>query len=325
MKTIGTILFLVLLTVKSMGQTSIINVFKTNETATHVDVRFTWTISPSITFFSCNFQILHGALTEPSQVSVTQPSTRYTTNITTSGGLVLNCIVDDIPNAIQANTVSWTVRFRKVGPSPVCFGLGSVNECLNTTGDDFPATIPNCQIVIPVEWLNFQAKSNKNSVDLDWSTATEHNVQHFIVERSTDGQAFEQIGVSLPAKNTLAQNNYTTTDDKPLSGVSFYRIKEVSFDGKESFSVIKSVIFKENTAIFTVYPNPKSPAGPLSIQTNFNENYTFNLYDTTGKRLVTHLCKGATDLFDLNLTSGFYLYECATPSEKIVGKLIVTN
>jgi hypothetical protein len=326
MKPIYTTLFLLFWTVKGFCQTSVISVLKGTETSTHVNVTFTWAINPSITFFSCNFQILHNGLTEPTQVSVTQPSSRYTTNITTSGGLVLNCIVDDIPNAIQANTVSWTVKFRKGVTSPICFALGGLNECLNTAGDDFPATLPNCQVVIPVEWLSFQAQAkNKDSVVLDWATATEQNIQHFSVERSHNGQIFEQIGAFVPAKNALAKNEYHVIDPTPLSGVSFYRIREVDFNGKESFSVIRSVVLKEDKTIFVLYPNPKSKEGPLSIQTSFDDNYTFNLYNATGKLLYSHACKGAVQLNDLNLIGGLYFYECTTPQDKTAGKLVVPN
>ena len=333
MKTIYTRLFLSLflwlLAVKSIGQTSVISVLKGTETATHVDVTFTWTINPSITFFSCNFQILHNGLTEPIQISVTRPSTRYTTNITNSGGLVLNCIVDDIPSALQVSTVSWTIRFRKGATSPVCFGLGGVNECLNTAGDDFPATLPNCSVVIPIEWLDFQARLTTDkgvkSVNLDWATASEHNIQHFIVERSANNQHYEQIGVPVKPNNTLNKSSYQVIDPKPLSGVSFYRIREVSVDGKASFSVIRSVIFKENKAVFAIYPNPKHQGHPLSIQTDFNENYTFNLYDATGKRLYTRPCKGPIELNDVALGAGFYLYECVATQGKMMGKLVVSN
>ncbi len=198
---------------------------------------------------------------------------------------------------------------------PLLLGIGSICSSLD--------------VIIPLEWLDFQAhpitgKGNE-MVGLDWLTASEHQVQHFIVERSKDGQNFEKIGSPIIAKNTPTKNNYHFLDKKPLLGISFYRIREIDFNAKESFSVIRSVVLSETKTQFTLYPNPKDKDTPLSIQTNFSDNYTFNLYDATGKRIYTRICKGVVELENMNLTTGIYLYECLTPKEKIAGKLIVPN
>jgi hypothetical protein len=194
---------------------------------------------------------------------------------------------------------------------------------------DIGSGCPTLDVVLPLEWLDFQAQATTEkgikTVQLDWLTAAEQNIQHFIVERSKDGQNFEKIGATVAAKNTPSKNTYRVIDPRPLANISFYRIHEVSFSGKESFSVIRSVVFNGAKTVFTVHPNPIAKETPLSIETNFNENYTFNLFDATGKLIYSRLCKGNLQLADLNLATGFYLYECATPQDKITGKLIVPN
>ena len=121
MNKLCTLLLSMLLATDAISQTSIISVVKVAETTTQIDIKFTLTITPQIRFYSCNFQITHGDLTTPTQVSVVSPNASYTTNITTSGGLVLNSIVDDIPNAIMSVPVSWTVRFTKGSAPSVLF------------------------------------------------------------------------------------------------------------------------------------------------------------------------------------------------------------
>lgn len=188
---------------------------------------------------------------------------------------------------------------------------------------------PQLDVTLPLEWLDFQARAvtekGVKSVHLDWLTGSEINVQHFIVERSKNGKVFEKMGNPVSPNNKTNKSLYHVLDPRPLSGVSFYRIREVSFSGKESFSVIKSVIFSDEKTMFSLHPNPKAKESPLSIQTNWTENYTFNLYDATGKLVFTRLCKGSVELEKLNLTTGFYLYECTTPQDKITGKLVISN
>ena len=146
------LLFLaMLLSTKAISQTNpaVLTVSKGTETATHVDMIFSLNVPPNITFFSCNFQIAHGDLTQATQVAVTSPSVDYTTTVTTGGGLVLNCVVDDVPKAIAVGPISWTVRFKKGNAETVKFALGGVNECLDIGEKNYPAIIkePSVEIV----------------------------------------------------------------------------------------------------------------------------------------------------------------------------------
>lgn len=145
------LLFLaILFSTKAISQNpAVLTVLKGTETATHVDMIFSLNVQPNITFFSCNFQIAHGDLTQPKQVAVTTPSADYTTTVTTGGGLVLNCVVEDLPKAIAVGPISWTVRFKKGTAESVKFALGGINECLDIGEKNYPAVIkePSVEIV----------------------------------------------------------------------------------------------------------------------------------------------------------------------------------
>ncbi len=186
---------------------------------------------------------------------------------------------------------------------------------------------PSLDVVLPLEWLYFQARTTTEkglkAVHLEWVTASEQNIQHFIVERSRDGKTFEKVGNLVAANNNNSKNYYHVVDTKPWRGVSFYRIHEVAFSGKESYSPVRSVILDEDTFTFTVYPNPKDKYTPLSIQTNWTENYTFNLYDVIGKLIYSRACKGSLELEHFDLTSGLYFYECKTFQTNTTGKIVV--
>lgn len=107
---------------------------------------------------------------------------------------------------------------------------------------------------LPVEWLSFEAfKGNNDAVNLSWSTASEVNNDYFEIERSENGKEFSVIASVEGNGNSSAVSTYQYTDSKPLNGTSYYRLKQVDFDGQYEYSVIRAVNI---AAAYFVYPNP---------------------------------------------------------------------
>lgn len=143
------------------------------------------------------------------------------------------------------------------------------NDILWSAGDGplygsvcLPATAPGCAAILPVELLSFNAHINSVKVDVIWVTATEKNNSHFMVQRSTDAVAFENIA-NLPSKgvngNSQTKLDYQTEDRSPLGGVSYYRLKQVDKDQSYTYSKVVSVNFiKEKNIRFVIYPNPNN-------------------------------------------------------------------
>ncbi|PLX01273.1 MAG: hypothetical protein C0594_13500, partial [Marinilabiliales bacterium] len=85
--------------------------------------------------------------------------------------------------------------------------------------------------VLPVELLSFNAVANNNKVDISWITASELNSDYFIVQRSKDLTHIDDIANVDAAGNSLSTLNYYVEDNEPYQGISYYRLKEVDFDG----------------------------------------------------------------------------------------------
>lgn len=94
---------------------------------------------------------------------------------------------------------------------------------------------------LPIELLFFNATLSNEHVDLNWSTASELNNDYFTIERSNDGVNWEKINETNGAGTTTQRTNYSAIDERPLQGISYYRLKQTDFDGKYSFSNIASV------------------------------------------------------------------------------------
>jgi hypothetical protein len=151
---------------------------------------------------------------------------------------------------------------------------------------------------LPIEWLNFDATLQETQkVKLAWRTATETNNDHFVIERSNDGldwQAIEHIG---GAGNTDRESSYQSLDPDPPRGMSYYRIKQVDFDGRFSYSPVRSILMKATKSFeVKIYPNP-------TTHTLFLEGQTDDLQDLAFYNVIGQDISGLIDIMEDGPTS----------------------
>jgi hypothetical protein len=123
------------------------------------------------------------------------------------------------------------------------------------------------------------------TVICNWSTASEENSSHFIVERNTDGSHFIPIGQVNASGNTSTAQSYNFVDHTPKKGINYYRLKQVDIDGKSSFSRTVAVGFNEIPGTFIIYPNPAHDEAKLTIVASAKETAVYSLFDISGKKL----------------------------------------
>lgn len=95
---------------------------------------------------------------------------------------------------------------------------------------------------LPIELLSFNARPQDEVVLVDWSTATEIDNLWFDVERSADGSSFTSIDRLPGAINSQATLNYSTVDETPLGGTSYYRLRQTDLDGTSTTSNVVTVV-----------------------------------------------------------------------------------
>ncbi len=88
---------------------------------------------------------------------------------------------------------------------------------------------------------SFTAQREQQEVLLKWTDQGEDAPANFEIQRSTTGTgpSFETVQVEKGDGGSLT-DNYSWTDEHPLSGGSFYRIK-IDEPGKESYSPVISI------------------------------------------------------------------------------------
>lgn len=176
---------------------------------------------------------------------------------------------------------------------------------------------------LPVELTNFSAKALEKTVRLDWTTATETNNQGFFIERSPDATRWETLGFTPGQGNNTATVHYSLLDEKPLNGRSYYRLLQVDFDGRKTFSPIVQVIRKDLPGKVLVYPNPVAAGTPCTLVSTLGpvgEMLALRLLDAAGRQVV--MLTDAQYLDTKNLQPGIYWLEAqsaqGTSMEKIV-------
>ncbi len=130
---------------------------------------------------------------------------------------------------------------------------------ISDLADDRRFTVGTIDIALPIELLRFKAEVLKDgrAVGLEWSTGSETNNDFFTVERSRDSKEWSGILHIPGAGNSSSRLDYATTDNHPLHGLSYYRLKQTDFNGAISYSPVVTVsIGQINSTQPYLFPNP---------------------------------------------------------------------
>jgi len=122
--------------------------------------------------------------------------------------------------------------------------------------------------VLHCDIITFKAISFNQNVTLDWSVLCRQPVDHFIIERSIDGNNFSEIQTVLGRSMINEAESYSGIDN--ITGITsnmiYYRLKTVLKNGNESLSNI--IIIKNNgqtKQTLQVFPNPVKNQLQLNI------------------------------------------------------------
>jgi hypothetical protein len=113
--------------------------------------------------------------------------------------------------------------------------------------------------VLPVEMTSFTAEEKNGKSELQWTTASETNNQGFSVERSANGKDWKEIGF-VSSKSVKGTSNeklaYTYYDGNPISGLNYYRLRQLDIDNHEKISQVRILSIAADNTRITIFPNP---------------------------------------------------------------------
>ena len=179
---------------------------------------------------------------------------------------------------------------------------------------------------LPVELYWFSATLKEKNVLLSWMTASELNNDYFVVQRSTDGRTFKNIG-KIDGKGTNAQSsNYQFTDFDPKQGDNYYRLKQVDFDGGSSFSPVEHVRFESKASFVKITPNPVT-GDFFEVQVPDVEEGIITLYDVFGKKILDQAIERSdrNNISIVGLSNGIYFLSIRNDRMDQTAKVVVNH
>jgi len=135
---------------------------------------------------------------------------------------------------------------------------------------------------------NVKAWQQDKNIQVEWTTATEQGIQQYVAEKSNDGASFKQTGLAVTPRNTGKTEVYDLTDNDPVTGDNYYRIKVITKDAATAYSNVVMVKILKGKPAFTVSPNPVQKSQQLHVTYANMEagKYALILYGNDCKKVL---------------------------------------
>ncbi len=106
------------------------------------------------------------------------------------------------------------------------------------------------------------------------------------VEKSAEGLRWEELGRVAGAGTTTQPQSYTLTDDKPLPGLNYYRLRQVDFDGRFEYHKTIVVDFKggQSGGLY-LFPSPAQDRLHVNLPAPASQDGVLWLLDVQGRVL----------------------------------------
>jgi Secretion system C-terminal sorting domain len=162
---------------------------------------------------------------------------------------------------------------------------------------------------LPVAFGNIKAFEQGSDIIVQWEVLTELNAAKYNIQRSSDGNNFNNIGYAAAANLSA----YSFADHQPLAGNNYYRLQTVDLDNSAKLSRIIKVNTAKGKPGIEIFPNPAT--GQLLILQFANMEkgtYQLDLFTNSGQKIYTgtinHAGGSSAETLQLpaTITSGIY-------------------
>ena len=195
-----------------------------------------------------------------------------------------------------------------------------------------------CDQELPVEIAGFDAVAGENEIALSWNTASEQNIDYYLIERQS-GAEWNSLARINSLGDSPTGNSYSFMDVSVMEGRLYsYRLTSREFDGTllvhdriVTASVTGSPVNATEYDLYQNYPNPFNPATTISFSLPEAGNIRLVVFDVLGRELA-ELANGHSDAglhtVEFNaaaLSAGTYFYQLTAGDFSAVRKLILVK
>jgi len=257
--------------------------------------------------------------------------------------LYFDDVMDNIPAIPTTIMTQWAwnappIQWRALStvllggaPSPALSTITKVAwVSFNTENFDIaPQSIP-----LPVELVSFTGICKDEGIHINWITSSEVNNDYFILEKSEDGNTFEEISRlnGSGTTSTITEYNFTDLLSSDLK-MGYYRLRQFDFDGNSHESKMILVDCTNKYALASnvfIFPNPASTTINILINQSAGANTKISIVNLIGQFVYTKdysLEAGFQSMaIDIsNLASGMYQVVVENEYERVVEKIVKGN
>ncbi len=177
------------------------------------------------------------------------------------------------------------------------------------------------------EYLFFTAVGEGDRVNLQWTTTADYRNSYFVMERSSDGERFIELG--QVASNLLGNipSTYQRRDERPANGNNIYRVKEVFEDGTFRYSVPRTIEVEKNWNPHNIFPNPSTGYLSINLEQYSGKSarivFTDNLGRTVYARDYDELQKEALSIDLSQHNAGVYFCFIMIEGRRPIGEKVI--
>lgn len=177
---------------------------------------------------------------------------------------------------------------------------------------------------LPIHLIDFTVSNGISTVTLHWKTDNEINNRGYEIQRSrngTDWSKVDFVAAKISSGNVL---QYIWEDRLPLTGKSYYRLKQIDIDGKFAYTKVLPVNRIIPYVTTLIYPNPVRGM----LQVNFGRTIStgnLQLYNNQGQLLLTQVITAQSSL-QVNVkhfVSGMYTLKIKFPDGESIYKIMI--
>jgi hypothetical protein len=247
-----------------------------------------------------NASYLRRILTAWGELTVTwntQPTTTTVNQVSLAPlAASLNVLNINVTTMVQdmvtnpSTNFGWMLQLVSEPSSPPRKLVFGSSDCPDSTVRPMLVVTYTAPVPLPVELLSFEVANNSSGNILSWATGSETNNNGFEVQLSLSGyeNSFEMIGWR-DGNGTSSETHSYSFEDKNTSSakVYYYRLKQIDYDGKTSFSKIISCTVSIPKIELIVHPNPFSENTNITYMLSKNSFARLEVYNVTGQKVVT--------------------------------------
>ncbi|MBC7778264.1 MAG: T9SS type A sorting domain-containing protein [Phycisphaerae bacterium] len=182
----------------------------------------------------------------------------------------------------------------------------------------------NGAAALPIELISFRGHIEGTATKLNWVTATEYNNAYFSIERSSNGRDFTGIAELEGGGTSFVPKEYLFSDDNPLQGKNYYRLRQVDFDGKFSYSSIVTVSFGKAKEMLLIH-HPTTDNLHILLEKPAQEDASWHVFDMSGRLMFSGKMPTESTEYLLNipeLSAGAYVLRLSDGQEVMVEQFI---